>query len=95
MRTYRANKVIPPSVAKLPVKPQIKTQPQAWEDGKLLHGLKEASVILTHKLGDGYSVDQIRARIKSGEWTERFHWYRTGKLYKINIQAVINWQLGI
>lgn len=95
MRTYQASKAAPSTVTKLSVKSQTTTQPQAWEDGKLLHNLEEASVILTHKLGEGYSVPQLRSRIKTGEWKEQLHWYRTGKLYKINIQAVINWQLGI
>ena len=63
-----------------------------WEDGALLHDIKAASIILTQKLGAGYSPALIRRRINAGEWVRNQHWYKTGGRYKISIARVIEWQ---
>jgi hypothetical protein len=64
----------------------------AWDDGALLHDIKSAAVILTQKLGAGYSECLIRRRINAGEWVRNQHWYKTGGRYKISIARVIEWQ---
>lgn len=63
-----------------------------WEDGSLLHDIKTAAVILTQKLGAGYSERMIRQRIGRGEWIRNQHWYKTGGRYKVSIARVVEWQ---
>lgn len=95
MRIYQANKVTPQQVSRLPVKAQPVSQPQEWEDGKLLHGLEDASLILNSYLGGGFSVKQIRRRIHDGTWEKGVHWTQTGRLLKVNIRAIVDWQLSV
>lgn len=95
MRNYSASKSVPPiplrTVQSVPV-PSGDLRP--WEDGQLLHDLKQASEILTAKLGSGYSYDELRSSIASGQWQEKYHYWKKGRRYKVNLHRIIEWQLG-
>lgn len=68
-------------------------KPEKWEDGRLLHDLKEASEILTHQLGKGYSYCEL-SRMLDRDLQEGVHFWRKGRFVKINIHRVIDWQLS-
>jgi hypothetical protein len=91
-RGYTQNKsVTPPRLAVVHPK-EGSTELEAWEDGRLLHGLADASTILTRKLGGGYSVRQLRRRIKNGWLGDAGHvWFDDGS-YKINLKRFLEWR---
>ncbi len=58
-----------------------------------LYDLKDASILLTNQFGKGYSIQAMRRLIKSGEWVEGWHYRKRGKIFKIYLAAVQEWQL--
>lgn len=92
-RNYLANRQV---VTPLPQSKQVASPlpPQPWEDGQLLHDLKDAAIILTGQLGTGYSYDELRRAVRSGQWQEGYHWWKKGRRFKINVRRIIEWQLS-
>lgn len=97
MRRYNSDRKLPPAPPIAPLKAVPPTPSiddlKAWEDGKLLHDLREASQILTSVLGSGYTYDELRLAILDKQLQERVHYWRRGRRYKLNIRRVIEWQL--
>ena len=99
MKTYSVDEIFglsptkpvrPARRAKTATKPVAPT-PESHPMGKLM-GIRNAANYLNEMFDGGYSECLIRARIKSGEWQYRSEWRKTGKIYKIDIDAVIRWQ---
>lgn len=90
-RQYYRDKIVTP----LPAKPQGNSeQLEPWEDGQILHDLREASAILTRKLGRGYSPDELRRKIRTGQWIKGYHWFKPNKYYKISVRRAIATETG-
>lgn len=95
MRKYSASKSVPPiPLRTAQAAPIPSSDLRSWEDGQLLHDLKGASAILTAKLGSGYSYDELRLMISSGQLQEKVHYFKKGRRYKVNLHRIIEWQLG-
>jgi hypothetical protein len=81
-RTYSADKKVVPLQAKPPI-----VDRQIPDDAKL-YDIAEASQLLTHQYGKGWSIKVLRRLIESGEWVEGWHYIKPRKFYKIYLPAV-------
>jgi hypothetical protein len=91
-RGYTQNKSVQSQQLAVVHPKEVSAELEAWEDGRLLHGLADASTILTHKLGGGYSEPQLRRRIKHGRLGEAgLVWFYDGQ-YKINLKRFMEWR---
>lgn len=95
-RQYNAQKPIAPLqlVGHPKPAPTQAIELRPWADGKRLHSLKDSSEILTNELGEGYSVTQLRRRIKEGLLGDAGPIWMNDGQYKINVHAFIEWRMA-
>ncbi len=66
-------------------------EPEAPVMGRLMK-IKNASAYLNELYDGGYSMSEIRGRIKDGTWQRGREWRKTGGIYKVDVDAIARWQ---
>lgn len=82
----RPRKVVDIADRQSPIK-----EPAPAPMGRLMK-IRNASAHLNELLDGGFSQSEIRKRIRNGTWQRGREYRKTGRIYKIDIDAVIRWQ---